>query len=77
MLGARRKQDKTLSQVRTPTIFTGPYFVTVFNRSKALAFGVSPSEFLRHAQRHHGLVVHQLLRLRNAFVQVLVQAKAK
>ncbi|HZV76561.1 MAG TPA: efflux RND transporter permease subunit [Candidatus Babeliales bacterium] len=39
------RKDPTLSAVRLPTIFTGTYLVTEFDRSKALAFGVTPTAF--------------------------------
>jgi len=42
---AEARKDPTLSAVRLPTIFTGTYLTTEFDRSKALAFGVTPAAF--------------------------------
>ena len=65
---ADAKADPVLSQMRLPTIFTGSYLVTEFNRSKALAFGVTPSAFFDTINAHDRIDVRQLLRLRNALV---------
>ena len=76
VLGAA-KQDKTLSQVRTPTIFTGTYFATVFNRSKALAFGVTPSAFFDTINATTGSSFINFFDYGTRSYQVIVQAKAK
>jgi hydrophobic/amphiphilic exporter-1 (mainly G- bacteria), HAE1 family len=42
---SQAKQDPLLTQVRIPTLLTGPYLETNFNRQRAMAFGISPSSF--------------------------------
>ncbi len=56
--------------------FHGSYLVTKFDRSKALAFGVTPQRLLRHDQRNDGFDIRQFLRLRYALVSGRLQAKA-
>ena len=74
---AKAKRDKTLSQVCIPTIFTGPYLVANFNRSKALAFGVSPSSVFNTLNASTGSTFVNFFDYGSRSYDVLVQAGAK
>ncbi len=74
---AQAKRDPILSQVRVPTIFTGSYLVTQFNRSKALAFGVTPSAFFDTINGTTGSTFVNFFDYGTRSYQVVVQAKAK
>ncbi|HXO17555.1 MAG TPA: efflux RND transporter permease subunit [Candidatus Dormibacteraeota bacterium] len=74
---AQAKRDPILSQVRVPTIFTGSYLVTEFNRSKALAFGVTPSAFFDTINGTTGSTFVNFFDYGTRSYQVVVQAKAK
>jgi hydrophobic/amphiphilic exporter-1 (mainly G- bacteria), HAE1 family len=71
------RKDPALSQVRLPTIFTGTYLVTEFNRSKALAFGVSPSAFFDTLNATTGSTFVNFFDYGTRSYQVVVQARAK
>ena len=71
------KADPTLSQVRIPTILTGTYLVTKFNRSKALAFGVSPQAFFDTINATTGSTFVNFFDYGTRSYQVVVQAKRK
>jgi hydrophobic/amphiphilic exporter-1 (mainly G- bacteria), HAE1 family len=73
---AQAKQDPTLTQVRYPTIFTGSYLVTEFNRSKALAFGVTPSAFFDTINGTTGSTFVNFFDYGTRSYQVVLQAKA-
>jgi HAE1 family hydrophobic/amphiphilic exporter-1 len=74
---AQAKTDPTLSQVRIPTILTGTYLVTTFNRSKALAFGVSPQAFFDTLNATTGSTFVNFFDYGTRSYQVVVQARAK
>jgi HAE1 family hydrophobic/amphiphilic exporter-1 len=74
---AQAKSDPTLSQVRIPTILTGTYLVTTFNRSKALAFGVSPQAFFDTLNGTTGSTFVNFFDYGTRSYQVVVQAKSK
>ncbi len=74
---AQAKQDNALSQVRFPTIFTGTYLTTEFNRSKALAFGISPSAFFDTINATTGSTFVNFFDYGTRSYQVIVQANAK
>ena len=73
---AQAQADPTLTQVRLPTIFTGSYLVTEFNRSKALAFGVTPSAFFDTINGTTGSTFVNFFDYGTRSYQVVVQAKA-
>ncbi len=73
---AQAKKDPTLSQVRMPTIFTGSYLVTKFDRSKALAFGVTPSAFFDTINATTGSTFVNFFDYGTRSYQVIVQAKS-
>jgi HAE1 family hydrophobic/amphiphilic exporter-1 len=73
---ADAKADPVLSQMRLPTIFTGSYLVTEFNRSKALAFGVTPSAFFDTINATTGSTFVNFFDYGTRSYQVIVQAKA-
>jgi hydrophobic/amphiphilic exporter-1 (mainly G- bacteria), HAE1 family len=73
---AQARQDPTLAQVRFPTIFTGSYLATVFNRSKALAFGVTPSAFFDTINGTTGSTFVNFFDYGTRSYQVVLQAKA-
>jgi len=73
---ARAKADPTLTQVRFPTIFTGTYLATEFDRSKALAFGVTPSAFFDTINATTGSTFVNFFDYGTRSYQVVVQAKA-
>ncbi|MGA7355383.1 MAG: efflux RND transporter permease subunit [Candidatus Cybelea sp.] len=73
---ADAKADPVLSQMRLPTIFTGSYLVTEFNRSKALAFGVTPSAFFDTINATTGSTFVNFFDYGTRSYQVVVQAKA-
>ncbi len=62
--------------MRLPTIFTGSYLVTEFNRSKALAFGVTPSAFFDTINGTTGSTFVNFFDYGTRSYQVVVQAKA-
>ena len=70
------KKDPTLSAIRLPTIFTGSYLVTEFNRSKALAFGVSPTAFFDTINGTTGSTFVNFFDYGTRSYQVVVQARA-
>jgi HAE1 family hydrophobic/amphiphilic exporter-1 len=74
---AQAKVDPTLSQVRIPTLLTGTYLVTTFNRSKALAFGVSPQAFFDTINGTTGSTFVNFFDYGTRSYQVVVQAKSK
>ena len=74
---AKANADKTLSQMRYPTIFTGPYLVADFNRSKALAFGVSPSSVFNALNSSTGADFVNFFNYGTRSYNVLVQSEAK
>ncbi len=73
---AGAKRDSTLSQVRFPTIFTGTYLVTEFDRAKALAFGVTPSAFFDTLNGTTGSTFVNFFDYGTRSYQVVLQAKA-
>ncbi|MGC1381300.1 MAG: efflux RND transporter permease subunit [Candidatus Baltobacteraceae bacterium] len=73
---AAARQDPHLSQVRVPTILTGTYLVTKFSRSKALAFGVSPSAFFDTINATTGSTFVNFFDYGTRSYQVIVQAKS-
>jgi HAE1 family hydrophobic/amphiphilic exporter-1 len=74
---AQAKTDPTLTQVRIPTILTGTYLVTTFDRSKALAFGVSPQAFFDTLNGTTGSTFVNFFDYGTRSYQVVVQAKSK
>ncbi len=73
---AQARKDPTLTAVRLPTIFTGPYLTTTFDRSKALAFGVTPSAFFNTINGTTGSTFVNFFDYGTRSYQVVVQAKA-
>ena len=73
---ADAKKDPALSQVRIPTILTGQYLATKFDRSKALAFGVTPQAFFDTISATTGVTLVNFFDYGTRSYQVLVQAKA-
>ena len=73
---ADAKRDPALSQVRMPTIFTGKYLVTKFDRAKAVAFGVTPSAFFDTLNATTGSTFVNFFDYGTRSYQVLVQAHA-
>ncbi len=73
---AAAKKDSTLSAVRFPTIFTGTYLVTKFDRSKALAFGVTPSAFFDTVNGTTGSTFVNFFDYGTRSYQVVMQARA-
>jgi HAE1 family hydrophobic/amphiphilic exporter-1 len=74
---AQAKVNPTLSQVRIPTLLTGTYLVTTFDRSKALAFGVSPQAFFDTINGTTGSTFVNFFDYGTRSYQVVVQAKSK
>ncbi len=74
---ADAKKDPTLTQVRFPTIFTGTYLVTKFDRSKALAFGITPSAFFDTINATTGSSFINFFDYGTRSYQVVVQARAQ
>jgi hydrophobic/amphiphilic exporter-1 (mainly G- bacteria), HAE1 family len=68
---------KTFTQVRIPTLLTGPYLVADFNRSKALAFGISPTDFFNSLNASTGALFVNFFNYGERSYNVLVQADAK
>ncbi len=75
VLAAARK-DPALSAIRLPTIFTGTYLVTKFDRSKALAFGVTPSAFFDTVNGTTGSTFVNFFDYGTRSYQVVLQARA-
>ncbi len=75
VLAAARK-DSALSAIRLPTIFTGTYLVTKFDRSKALAFGVTPSAFFDTVNGTTGSTFVNFFDYGTRSYQVVLQARA-
>lgn len=73
---ADARRDPKLTQVRFPTIFTGTYLVTEFDRAKALAFGVTPSAFFDTINGTTGSTFVNFFDYGTRSYQVVVQAKA-
>jgi HAE1 family hydrophobic/amphiphilic exporter-1 len=73
---AQAQHDPALAQVRLPTLYTGTYLVTKFDRSKALAFGVSPSAFFDTIGATTGSTFVNFFDYGTRSYQVLVQAKS-
>jgi hydrophobic/amphiphilic exporter-1 (mainly G- bacteria), HAE1 family len=73
---ADAKKDPALSAVRLPTIFTGTYYVTEFDRSKALAFGITPTAFFDTINGTTGSTFVNFFDYGTRSYQVVVQAKA-
>ena len=71
------KSSSTLSQVRIPTTLVGPYLVTTFNRSKALAFGVTPQAFFDTINATTGSTFVNFFDYGTRSYQVIVQANNK
>jgi HAE1 family hydrophobic/amphiphilic exporter-1 len=71
------KNDPALSQVRIPTTLVGPYLVTTFNRSKALAFGVTPQAFFDTINATTGSTFVNFFDYGTRSYQVIVQANSK
>ncbi|HEY5427334.1 MAG TPA: efflux RND transporter permease subunit [Candidatus Tumulicola sp.] len=74
---AQATKDKRLSQVFIPTLLTGPTLVAKFNRSKALALGVSPSSFFNTLNATTGAAFVNFFDYGTRSYNVLVQAGAK
>ncbi|MBV9333459.1 MAG: efflux RND transporter permease subunit, partial [Candidatus Eremiobacteraeota bacterium] len=74
---ADARRDPTLTQVRLPTIFTGTYLVTKFDRSKALAFGVTPQSFFDTLNATTGSNFVNFFDYGTRSYQVVVQARAQ
>jgi hydrophobic/amphiphilic exporter-1 (mainly G- bacteria), HAE1 family len=72
---AEAKNDSALAQVRVPTLQTGSYLVTKFNRAKALAYGVTPSAFFDTIGATTGSTLVNFFDYGTRSYQVLVQAK--
>jgi len=74
---AEAKSDPSLSQVRVPTTLVGPYLVTTFNRSKALAFGVTPQAFFDTINATTGSTFVNFFDYGTRSYQVIVQANSR
>jgi HAE1 family hydrophobic/amphiphilic exporter-1 len=74
---AQASNDRRLSQVFIPTLFTGPTLVAKFDRSKALAVGVSPSSFFNTLNATTGAAFINFFDYGSRSYDVLVQAGAK
>ncbi|HEU5480029.1 MAG TPA: efflux RND transporter permease subunit, partial [Candidatus Tumulicola sp.] len=74
---AQAQKDNRLSQVRIPTLLTGPYVVAKFNRAKALALGVSPTSFFDTLNATTGSDFVNFFDYGSRSYDVLVQAGAK
>ncbi len=74
---AKAQQDKQLSQVRIPTLLTGTYVQAKFNRSKALALGVSPSSFFNTLNGTTGAAFVNFFDYGSRSYNVVIQAGAK
>jgi HAE1 family hydrophobic/amphiphilic exporter-1 len=70
------RRDSALTQVRTPTTLVGPYLVTTFNRSKALAFGITPSSFFDTIGATTGSTFVNFFDYGTRSYQVVVQANS-
>ncbi|MBV9233498.1 MAG: efflux RND transporter permease subunit [Candidatus Eremiobacteraeota bacterium] len=74
---AEAKNDPRLAQVRIPTTLTGPYLVTTFNRSKALAYGITPQAFFDTINATTGSTFVNFFDYGTRSYQVIVQAGSK
>jgi hydrophobic/amphiphilic exporter-1 (mainly G- bacteria), HAE1 family len=74
---ADARQDPALSAIRLPTIFTGTYLTTEFDRSKALAFGVTPSAFFDTINGTTGSTFVNFFDYGTRSYQVVLQARAE
>ncbi|MGB8518906.1 MAG: efflux RND transporter permease subunit, partial [Candidatus Tumulicola sp.] len=74
---AKAQQNNQLSQVRIPTLLTGPYVEAKFNRSKALALGVSPSSFFNTLNSTTGAAFVNFFDYGSRSYNVVIQAGAK
>jgi HAE1 family hydrophobic/amphiphilic exporter-1 len=76
-LMAKAKADtKYFGSVRYPTIFNGPYLVEDFNRAKALAFGITPSNFFTTLNSTTGSNFVNFFDYGTRSYNVIVQAEA-
>jgi hydrophobic/amphiphilic exporter-1 (mainly G- bacteria), HAE1 family len=73
---ADARKDPLLSAIRLPTIFTGTYLVTKFDRSKALAFGITPAAFFDTINATTGSTFVNFFDYGTRSYQVVVQAGA-
>ncbi|HEY1869363.1 MAG TPA: efflux RND transporter permease subunit, partial [Candidatus Cybelea sp.] len=74
---ADARKDPALTQVRLPTIFTGTYLVTKFDRSKAQQFGVTPQAFFDTVNATTGSNFINFFDYGTRSYQVIVQARAQ
>lgn len=74
---AKAQKDKTLAQVYIPTLLTGPYIEAKFNRSKALALGVTPSSFFDTLNGTTGAAFVNFFDYGSRSYNVIIQAGAK
>jgi HAE1 family hydrophobic/amphiphilic exporter-1 len=74
---AKAQQNKQLSQVYIPTLLTGPYIQAKFNRSKALALGVSPTSFFNTLNSTTGAAFVNFFDYGSRSYNVVIQAGAK
>ncbi|MBV8371952.1 MAG: efflux RND transporter permease subunit, partial [Candidatus Eremiobacteraeota bacterium] len=74
---AKAQTDKQLSQVYIPTLLTGPYIQAKFNRSKALALGVSPQSFFNTLNSTTGAAFVNFFDYGSRSYNVVIQAGAK
>jgi HAE1 family hydrophobic/amphiphilic exporter-1 len=74
---AQAKADNRLSQIYIPTLLTGPTLVAKFNRSKALALGVSATSFFNTLNATTGAAFVNFFDYGTRSYNVLVQAGAK
>ncbi len=74
---ADAKNDPQLAQVRVPTLLTGPYLVTKFDRSKALAYGITPQAFFDTMNATTGSTFVNFFDYGTRSYQVVVQAGSK
>jgi len=73
---ADAKKDPLLSAIRLPTIFTGTYLVTKFDRSKANSFGITPAAFFDTINATTGSTFVNFFDYGTRSYQVVVQARA-
>jgi hydrophobic/amphiphilic exporter-1 (mainly G- bacteria), HAE1 family len=69
--------SKTFTQIRFPTIFSGPYLVEDFDRAKASAYGITPQNFFTTLNSSTGSTFVNFFDYGTRSYNVLVQAGAK
>jgi hydrophobic/amphiphilic exporter-1 (mainly G- bacteria), HAE1 family len=77
IFGKATADTKTFTQIRYPTVFTGPYLVEDFDRAKAAAYGITAQNFFTALNASTGSTFVNFFDYGTRSYNVLVQADAK